>query len=117
MAKAYPDYYFKKYVSVHPQGSEERKRALFIFVLTNKQELGRYWTREKDFHTLRREFENMGVTMTGNIVADLLRGLDMNATLMDSGGNRTEWENKTRRRRRGVEQSEGQDVELEIPEE
>jgi hypothetical protein len=115
MAKAYPDYYFKKYVFVHPNGSEERKRALFIFVLTNKQEFGRYWTRQKDFYTLRVEFEKMGVKMTGNIVADLLRGVDMNTTVTDGGGNKTELENRGRRKRWGVEQSEGQDIELLIP--
>jgi hypothetical protein len=117
MALAYPDYYFQKYVFAHPHGSEERKRALFIFVLTNKQQVGRYWTRKKDYYTLRVEFKRMGLDMTGNIVADLLRGVDMNATVADGGGNRTEVENKSRRRRRGVEQTDGQDVELVIPEE
>jgi hypothetical protein len=103
-------------VFVHPYGTEERKRALFIFVLTNKQEFGRYWTRQKDFYTLRVEFEKMGVQMTGNIAADLLRGVDMNTTVTEGGGNKRELENRGRRKRWGAEQGEGQDIELVIAE-
>jgi hypothetical protein len=118
MAKRYPDYYFKKYVFVHPEGSEERKRALFIFVLTNKQELGVYYTRQKDLYTLRREFDKIGVTMTGNIVADLLTGVDVNITsLTNSGVNGTELGDKSRRIRRRIEQNEGQEIEVIVPEE
>jgi hypothetical protein len=108
MALHYPDWYWKKYIFSQEQGSEGRKRAVFIFALTNKSGFGRYWRRLKDGVNLNIEFEQMGVKMEGGNLVKMLLGIveGQNETVVSEG---------TRMERRDIGGAE--ELELILPEE
>ena len=69
MASVHPDFYWEKYVFAFDKGTEERKRGVFLFALTNKEMYGNYygmWLRHEEL--LDTEFEEMGINMEGQNV-------------------------------------------------
>jgi hypothetical protein len=64
MALIHPTWYWFKYIECFEKGTEERKRAVLLFVLANKEMYGTYHGRH-DIHLewLNREFEEMGMTV------------------------------------------------------
>ena len=78
MAVRHPDWYWKKYIYSQKPGSEERKRAVYMFALANRREYGVYWMRRKDYGRLKAEFGEMDVKIDAprNIVTVLTAGLE-----------------------------------------
>jgi hypothetical protein len=72
MALIHPDFYWHKYVYAFQEGSEERKRAVFLFALVNKESYGNYYG-PRPWHKvmLEEEFDKMGIGLESqNIVKE-----------------------------------------------
>jgi hypothetical protein len=64
MTLIHPTWYWFKYIECFEKGTEERKRAVLLFVLSNKEMYGTYYGRhEIHLEWLNREFEEMGMTV------------------------------------------------------
>ena len=62
MILIHPTWYWFKYIECFEKGTEERKRAVLLFVLSNKEMYGTYYGRhELHLEWLNREFEEMGM--------------------------------------------------------
>lgn len=60
MAVVHPEWYWYQYIHAFPKGSEERKRAVFLFFLANKQMYGSSHRGNAQFaEWLDREFREM----------------------------------------------------------
>ena len=74
MAIVHPEWYWHNYIDQHEKGSEERKRAVFLFALANKEAFGNYYGglhRLAFEKALEREFEELGIQLTSqNIVKE-----------------------------------------------
>ena len=72
MATIHPGFYWEKYIYPFKVGSEERKRAVFLFALTNKEIYGNYFGIYRRFRgLLESEFQGMGISLEGhNIVKE-----------------------------------------------
>jgi hypothetical protein len=66
MVLEHPEFYWYKYVSQFGEGSEERKRAVFLFALTNKEMYGNYYGPTSNWGSKNRlndEFKEMGINL------------------------------------------------------
>jgi hypothetical protein len=73
MALYHPDFYWHKYILPFEEGSEKRKRAVFLFILVNNEETGNYYGKLWHTKLLDDELEEMGINpQSGNIVTDYL---------------------------------------------
>lgn len=78
MALFHPDFYWYKYVYAFQEGSEERKRAVFLFALVNKETYGNYYG-PRPWHKviLEEEFDKMGINLESqNIMKEYTESSD-----------------------------------------
>jgi hypothetical protein len=78
MALIHPDFYWHKYVYAFKDGSEERKRAVFLFALVNKERYGNYYG-PRPWHKvmLNEEFDKMGMSLENqNIMKEYTENRD-----------------------------------------
>jgi len=85
MALYHPDYYWYKYIFPLEEGSEKRKRAVFLFILVNKEEWGSYYGRLLQPTLVDEELAEMGINpRTQNIIGEYLSEAQNIETVTDS---------------------------------
>jgi hypothetical protein len=75
MIENHPEYYFVKYVKPFESGSEERRRAVFLLVLRNKQIYGNYYGVFRP-EVLDAELAEMGTSLKSNNIVHEIVGSD-----------------------------------------